>query len=113
MFQYCDAPDQVGRILFMFRINFPVCVLDSKVPTPLIMMLARVQNLQNIGLCDVFKWPVVRLHSDNEVSIIKLNSIGPVAVVGAHPNNTQHHFVVLPWRRSEQVQTSMAIISVL
>ena len=35
----------------------------------------------------------------NEVSIIKLNSIGPVAVVGAHLNNTQHHFVVLPWRR--------------
>ena len=71
------------------------------------LLLAKVQKLEHVGICDVMKLQVVRLHQDNPTSIIRLGSFGAVAVIGAHPDETKfgaHHFVVLPWPRQTYVQ---------
>ncbi len=69
--------------------------------------MAKVQDLEHVGVCDIMKLQVVRLDAKNPTSIIRLGNIGAVTVIGAHPDDTKfgaHHFVVLPWPRQSHAQ---------
>jgi len=64
------------------------------------LLLAKVQILQLIGNFPITAWPILRLDTTNTLTIVRLDEIGSVIVIGAHPDGvTTNQFVVLPWPR--------------
>ncbi len=65
-------------------------------------IFAKVQVLDDCGLCPKSKLPVLRLHEKNLTTIVLLKHIGAIAVIGAHPDPllaSQDHYFGLPWPR--------------
>lgn len=63
---------------------------------------AKVQLLDDCGICPKSKLPVVRLRENNAVVIVRLAEIGALSVIGAHPDEEENaisHYLLLPWPR--------------
>jgi hypothetical protein len=88
----------------MFKIELPasICKLDAKVPKGHIF--AKVQVLDDCGLCPKSKLRVLRLSQANLTKIVLLKDAGAIAVIGAHPDPllaSQDQYLLLPWPRRD------------
>jgi len=84
------SPVAYGKILFMFVLKFPAGQGGRFIVSRQSPQFASDQFL---------KWPVVCLRNDNQSSIIRLNQIGLITVIAAHPDVSVFgpgHFLVVP-----------------
>ena len=74
------------------------------------LCFAKVQVLDDCGLCPETKRPLVRLHDSNNVRIVSLKTVGELKVIGIHPNPTQAaraHYLVMSWPRDRRTYAQM------
>jgi len=97
-------PRRIGKILFMFRIKLSATVCEQDAKDPKCHIFAKVQVLDDYGLCPKSKLRVLRLNDANLTKIVLLKHIGAIAVIGAHPDPllaSQDQYLLLPWPRRD------------